>query len=150
MSRLAPFLLALAVSLAGCNGPLPFLSGGALDGPVVEAPTSWADLGESSGLMELETNPEDPYSVNLAYTIVGETLYAYAGDTRTTWVEYMDADPRVRMRIDGSIYELRAERVGEDEEAEIVAFAKAWTAQGSYHLDPMELEERWLYRLHPR
>ncbi len=138
-------MAALVTFLAACNGPLPFLSGGALDGPVVEAPASWADFGEPNGLMELETNPADPYSVNLAYTIVGETLYAYAGDTRTAWVEHMEADPRVRMRIDDSIYELRAERV--HDEAEIVAFAKAWTAQGSYHRDPMELEDRWLYRL---
>ncbi|MCP5040560.1 MAG: nitroreductase family deazaflavin-dependent oxidoreductase, partial [bacterium] len=62
-------------------------------------------------MIQLETNPEDPYSVNIAYTVVDDQLYIYAGDTRTQWVENMEADPRVRFRLDDTIYELRAERV---------------------------------------
>ena len=146
-TRFAPLLLFLSVA-TGCNGPLPFLGGGALAGDVVAAPESWGEWTESVSVIQLETNPAVPYSVNIAYTVVGEHLYVYAGDTKTRWVEDMEADPRVRFRRDGLIYVLRAERVSG--EAERVAFAKVWAARGSFSRDPQTLEEVWLYRLLPR
>ena len=146
-TRLAPLLLFLFVA-TGCNGPLPFLGGGALSGDVVAAPESWGEWTESVNVIQLETNPAVPYSVNIAYTIVGEQLYVYAGDTKTRWVEDMEADPRVRFRRDGLVYELRAERVSGD--AERLAFAKVWAARGAFSRDPQTLDEVWLYRLLPR
>jgi hypothetical protein len=148
MPRTLRFLLVFAVLLAGCNGPLPFLSAGALDGTVTPPPARWADWGEDYGVVQLETNPADPYSVNIAYTTVGNGLYANAGDTRTKWVEHMERDPRVRLRRGDAIYELRAERV--TDEREIDAFAEAWTSQGFYHRDPRKLDALWLYRLERR
>lgn len=144
--RLASLLLFLAIA-TGCNGPLPFLGGGALSGDVVAAPESWDEWTESASVIQLETNPAEPYSVNIAYTIVGEHLYVYAGDTKTRWVEDMEADPSVRFRRGGLIYELRAVRVSD--EAERVAFAKVWAARGSFSRDPQTLGEVWLYRLLP-
>ena len=146
-ARFAPLLLFLSFA-TGCNGPLPFLGGGALSGDVVAVPESWGEWTESVSVIQLETNPAVPYSVNIAYTVVGEHLYVYAGDTKTRWVEDMEADPRVRFRRDGLIYVLRAERVSG--EAERVAFAKVWAARGSFSRDPQTLEEVWLYRLLPR
>lgn len=66
----------------------------------------------------------------------------------TQWVQNMEADSNVRLRIDGVVYELRAERVTDP--AEIARFGKAWTSQSSLMRDPSELEQAWVYRLHAR
>ena len=95
--------------------------------------------------MQLETRPDDPYSVNIAYTVMEGRLYVNAGDTETRWVQHMSADPRVRLRLDGVIYELRAERVSDPDE--LAAFARAWTSQSVFRRDPTQLDEVWLYRL---
>lgn len=139
-----PLALLLLVAAAGCNGPFAVFPGGRLEGEVRPVPADWTFAG-THGTAQIETRPGDPYSVNLAYTIVRGTLYVNAGDTETRWVRNMSADPRVRLRIDGALYELRAERVtGADE---VAAFAEAWTGQSMLRRDPTELEEVWIYRL---
>jgi hypothetical protein len=60
----------------------------------------------------------------------------------------MEIDPRVRLRIDGAVYELRAERVTDGDE--ILAFARAWTDQSFFRRDPSSYEEVWIYRLAAR
>jgi hypothetical protein len=57
----------------------------------------------------------------------------------------MSADPRVRLRLDDAIYDLRAERVTDAEE--IRAFGRAWTDQSFFRRDPAELDAVYLYRL---
>ena len=136
--------LLLLLSIASCNGPLPFMSGGRLDGEVQPVPQNWA-LAEDFGVVQLETRPEAPYSVNVAYTLMGGRLYINAGDTETQWVKNMDANPLVRLRDAGLLYELRAERV--TDAAEISDFGKAWTSHSMFHRDPADLEEVWIYRL---
>jgi len=136
--------IAVAASTA-CNGPLPFLGGGALSGEIVSPPGSFSAWAEQESVIQLETNPREPYSVNIAYTVLGEDLYVYAGDTKTKWVEHMEVDPNVRFRREGLVYELRAERVTDD--AERAAFAKVWAARGFFSRDPQTLDEVWLYRL---
>lgn len=136
--------LLLLGSIAGCNGPLPFMSGGRLDGEVQPVPQTWA-LADDFGVVQLETRPEAPYSVNIAYTLMGGRLYINAGDTETQWVKNMNANPLVRLRNAGVLYELRAERV--TDEAEISEFGKVWTSHSIIHRDPADLEEVWIYRL---
>ena len=133
----------LLLSLA-CNGPLPFMSGGALDGAVLPTPAEWTSIKESA-VVQLETRPGDPYSVNIASTVVDRVLYINAGDTETEWVKHMNADPLVRLRISGGVFELRSERVVNA--AEITKFGAAWTSQGFFHRNPDDLEEVWIYRL---
>lgn len=142
-------LLVLATSLvvAGCNGPFLLLPGGQLEGKIEPAPSDWSFAGDD-GLCELETKSADPYSVNIAYTVLDRRLYINAGDTETAWVKNMIQDPNVRLRVDGHIYELRAERV--TDRAEIERFGKAWTDQSFFRRDPTELEEAWIYRLAAR
>ena len=140
--------LAIALSALGCGGgPFGLFPGGSLSGETRPPPALWSSLG-TAGTAQLETNPAEPYSVNLAFTVVDEKLYLNAGDTETQWVRNMDADPRVRLRIEGVIYELRAERVSDP--VEVARFGKAWTSQSSLMRDPAELDEAWVYRLHPR
>ena len=146
----APRLLAIGVVLAfsifaaACDGPFVVFPGGAISGEAAPAPARWSPDGDY-GTCQLETRGDGPYSVNIAYTIDGGVLYVNAGDTETQWVKNMTADPDVRIRIDGKIYALRAERV--DDAEEIRRFGRAWTAQSMFRRDPGELEQVRLYRL---
>jgi len=138
--------LLLSMLVCGC-GPFLLFPGGKLDGPVKPTPASFA-FASDAGTIQLETRPADPYSVNVAGAVVEDGLYVSGGDTRNRWVENIEADPLVRARIDGSVYELRARRVVDD--AELRAFAVAWMNLGSWARDPTKLGEVWVYRLEPR
>jgi len=137
-------LLLLLFAAPGCNGPFVLLPGGELDGETGPAPSDWAFAGDY-GTCQLETRPDDPYSVNIAYTVLDGQLYINAGDTETRWVQNIDVDPRVRLRVDGVLYELRAERVTDP--VEIAKFGNAWTDQSFFRRDPAELSPVWVYRL---
>ena len=119
-------LLSILFALVACNGPTGLLPGGELDGDTQPAPAAWSSLDEY-GTAQLETRPEDPYSVNIAYTVLDGRVYINAGDTETEWVKNIAADPNVRLRIDGAIYDLRADRVMDAEE--IAAFGKVWASR---------------------
>lgn len=147
MSHRLHRLLLLLVAASGCNGPLLLLPGGKLDGEAKPAPPDWAFAGDY-GTAQLETRPDDPYSVNLAFTVMEGRLYINAGGTETQWVKNMAANPEVRLRVDGELYDLRAERVGDA--GEIAAFARAWTSQSMFRRDPTGYDEVWIYRLLPR
>ena len=141
-ARSLALLLLLVVS--GCNGPFALLPGGQLDGELKPTPSDWAFAGDS-GTVQLETRPEDPYSVNIAYTVIAGQLYINAGDTETQWVKNMTVDPLVRLRMDGVLHELRAARVTDN--AEIAEFGEAWTSQSMFRRDPRKLDQVWIYRL---
>ena len=144
MSSRVALVVAAALVLVACSGPFVMFPGGALEGDAQPAPASWASVGEH-GTAQLETLPADPYSVNIAYTVMDGVLYVNAGDTETRWVKNMTTDPNVRLRIDDALYELAAERV--TDAREIAAFGRAWTSRSSFYRDPAELDEVWLYRM---
>ena len=98
--------------------------------------------------MQLESRPGEPYSVNVNFTVIGGELYVNAGDTRTEWVQNIDADPNVRLRIDGALYEVRAVRVTDP--SEIARFGETWTKQSMFLRDPTQFDEVWVYRMVPR
>ena len=131
----------------GCNGPFILLPGGKLDGVAKPAPSDWSFAGDY-GTVQLETQPEDPYSVNVAFTVMDGRLYINAGDTETKWVKNINANPLVRLRLDGVLYDLLAERVREPEE--IATFGRAWTSQSMFRRDPTGLDQVWIYRLASR
>lgn len=134
----------VAATGSACGGPFVVFPGGALSGETKPVPESWSFAGDY-GTMQLETNPREPYSVNIAYTIEGGVFYINAGDTETRWVKHISEDPRVRARIDGTLYEMRAVRVTDADE--VARFGRAWTAQSMFRRDPTELDRVWLYRL---
>ena len=138
---------ALSLLLVASEGPLFVTSGGQLRGVVQDAPAAW-HFDQAAGFAQLETRPEDPYSINLAYVQLNGHLYVYAGDTRTNWVKHIEQNPLVRIRIDETIFPVRAVRV--DDVAELRAFAAQWASRSMFQRDPMQFDEVWLYRLEGR
>ncbi len=123
------FALSAALLLA-CGGPLLIIPGGALAGTVVTEPVDdWSFV--SDHFVDLETRPEDPYSVELNYVVREGKLYIDPAEGRT-WLEHIRSNPLVRVRFGDEVYPLEAVLVGR----------------------PGELEgfdaDRFIYRLDPR
>ena len=116
MPRAGPaFAAAAALLLTGAQ-PCGLLPGGRLDGEPTPPPGSWSALGERTAC-QLELRPEDPYSLNVTCEIRDGRLYvASLIAAHKRWAKLVTEDPRVRVRIDGRIYELRAVRVTDAEE----------------------------------
>ena len=145
----ASLLLALLLiaPIAGCGRPLLLLPGGALDGPTAPTPDSWS-FTDSVKTVQLETLPADPYSVNIWVIALGEHLYVHAGANRSTWVENLEADPEVRLRVHDSIYELAATRV--DAQEEFDRFSDAYEHKYGRRPRNGNVAEAYLFRLGAR
>jgi hypothetical protein len=120
----------LLSTVLACGGPILVFPGGELSGQVVSEPVQdWSFLSDS--FIDLETRPDDPYSVELNYVVRDGELYIDPKEGRR-WFDHLRADPRVRARFGDKIYLLTAVLVGE----------------------PGELEgfdaDRFIYRLDPR
>jgi len=140
--------LLLAILACGCScGPFLLLPGGKLDGTPKPAPASFA-LPGNRDTIQIETRPEDPYSVNVSGAVVDGKLYVSSGDEPQNWAKNIEANPLVRARIDGDLYDLKARRV--TDRAELQAFAVVWTSGNTWARDPMKLGEVWVYQLGPR
>ena len=91
---------AAIIALSGCgNGPVGPIPGGALSGS--EAVFEPAKLSREPGVIVLETNPEAPYSVKVNSVNIDGNLYVDPAAERT-WYKHIDANPKVRFRLDGS------------------------------------------------
>ena len=145
-ANLALLSLAALATLA-CNGPFVLLPGGSLAGTVEEAPADWGFTAEID-TVQLETLPSEPYSVNLWAVGMGDVLYVHAGANRATWIENMEADPRVRVRIGDAIYELAAVRVESQDEFD--RFSAIYEEKyGNPPRNP-SVDEAYLFRLRAR
>jgi len=146
--RTALFAAALLLTLhAGCKSPFVLAPGGALEGTTTAAPADWA-FTDAVSTVQLETNPADPYSVNIWVIALGPHLYVHAGANRSAWVEHMEADPKVRLRVDESIYELAAARV--TEQAEFDRFADAYEKKYDRRPRNESVTDAYLFRLAAR
>lgn len=146
-ARVVFLALVLAATAAGCGGPFVLMPGGALEGPTVAPPADWS-FTDAVSTVQLETLPSDPYSVNIWTIALGEHLYVHAGTSRSTWVENMEADPNVRLRVNDSIYELAAERVGD--QAEFDRFSEAYERKYGRRPRNEKVAEAYLFRLAAR
>jgi hypothetical protein len=140
----AAFGFFLALVLACRYVPLP---GGELGGTPKPAPEDWSFLAETS-IVQIETRPSDPYSVNLWAVGMGPVVYIHAGASRSAWVEHLEADPRLRLRVDQDLYDLRAVRVTSQEEFD--RFADAYDAKYGVRPRNENVAEVYLLRLEPR
>ena len=146
MNRVLGILAVLLVT--GCSSEmLPFSSGALEGGSVVPAPADWRGVAERE-VVQLESQPSDPYSVNI--WVLGEEthLYVFAGGTKANWIEHIEMDPNVRMKIGDSIYELVAERVTDADEFE--HFAQGWEAKYGRRPWNEDVNDTYLMRLTAR
>lgn len=106
-------LVALRVAARWSGGPLGMIPGGRLDGALaVDQRPDWS-FTDQVKTIAVEVDPESPLSVTTwVFTLDGE-LYVAADffNPFKQWPRRALADPRVRLRIDGQIYERLAVRV---------------------------------------
>ena len=153
-NRIWTALLLLAVALlCGC-GPLGPIPGGRLRGDLHSAPSSGWAFTEAIETIQLETSPDDPHSVNAwcgtfqGNLYVPTSLILGADDPEEReWVRNVLADPRIRIRIAGTIYELRAVRVDDatGREGARTALLAKYEVEADAHA-----EAAWIFRLGPR
>ena len=136
--------IVLCASVAGCEGPFVLLPGRALEGSAAATPDDWSFTDEVD-TVQLETRSNEPYSVNIWVIAIGEHLYVHAGDNRSTWVENMEADPNVRLRVGATIYELVASRV--DAQEEFDRFSAAYEQKYGRRPGNENVAEAYLFRL---
>lgn len=124
------FTTLVAAFFLACGGPMLMMPGGALRGDVVSpTPTDWSFVEDT--FVDLEVRPEDPYSVELNYFVRNGKLYIDPSEGKR-WLDYIRADPRVRVRFAGKVYPLEAVLV--EDAAEREGFD----------------DDRFVYRLDPR
>lgn len=128
MPRLFAGLICV-LALAGCSEPFVTIPGGELAGQSLVPPVEW---GEVPDTIQLETRPEDPYSINIWSVGLGPHLYVATGADGTAWTGFLEADNNVRVRLHDHIYKLQAAQVHDDAERGRVVQAYA----EKYEVDP--------------
>ena len=142
-----PSFLVCLVLVCGCSSEsLPF-AGGELEGREVPAPEDWTQVAKRE-IVQLETRPEDPYSVNIWVISQGPYLHIFAGGTRAEWVDHIDANADVRLKIGEEIYLLRAQRVLDADEFE--RFARGWKSKYGRRPWNEDVNDTYLFRLTAR
>jgi len=127
---------ALLLTLTACSEPFIVFSGGELSGEEAPSPADWSSL-EKVETVQIETRPADPYSVNIWAAGIGEDLYIGTGPDGTRWSQHLQEDPRIRLRVDHTLYALLAHPVTDPEERRRVARAYV----DKYELDA---DENWV------
>ena len=140
-------VVALLLAL-GCR-PFVMVPGGELSGTVKPVPADWS-FTDSVETVQLETRPDDPYSVNVWGVAAGNTFYVASGRGESaTWAKHIAADPRVRLRVGEDLYELSAVRT--TDEVELSAFIDAAKKKyEDFEPDERQRREAILFRLEPR
>ena len=141
------FISCAALVTLAC-GPIVMVPGGELSGEVVPAPASW-DFTDEVDTVQLETRPSDPYSVNIWALAIADSIYVVAGGgDETTWARHIEADPRVRLRVNDKLYELTA--VAANSDADRALFLTAAKKKYDFDSEGENTEKAVLYRLNPR
>ena len=146
MCRLLILPIAL-LCLAGCSEPFIVFSGGALSGDVQTPPEDWSELRDEE-TFQLETRPNDPYSVNIWAVGIGRDAYIGTGPEGTHWSEYIAEDPRVRLRVGNTLYPLLARPVTDKDERRAVA--RRYAEKYGMDQDQNWLDKALVFRLDRR
>ncbi|HXX49366.1 MAG TPA: hypothetical protein VEN47_14135 [Myxococcota bacterium] len=145
MSRL--ILLAAALFAAGC-GPTYVFHGGRLGGEEVAAPVDDWSFTDAVHTIQVETNPESPYSVNAWCVAKGPNLWVTAGGGGgAQWGKNLLDDRRMRVRVLGKLYERQAVRVTDP--GEIALVRSLYVAKYDAAIDLTGREHAIIFRLDP-
>lgn len=145
MTRILILLSALILASCEPMGPLP---GGQLSGEVKAIPDNWSAYSEVE-ILQLETRPDDPYSLNIWGVGLGKDYYvASGGGGESSWVDHIIDNPEVRLRIDNNIFELKAVRVTDEEELALVL--KRYKEKYDMEAQGEDAAQAWLFRLDRR
>lgn len=131
--------LALVLTARVHDGPFGPIPGGPLEaGVLVEAPVE--DWGFAAGIeeIELEVHPVSPRSLKVWCLVHEGALYVPAAQPeRKRWPGQVTAEPRVRVRIEGKLYERLAVPVADPAQADALTAALAEKygvdTAGGYH-----------------
>lgn len=134
-------LIVIISLLASCTDPIVMIPGGKLKGQVTPAPSTWSKV---SDVVQLEVQPSDPYSLNIWAVVSHGNLHVATRAAK--WVPMLEASTAVRVKIDGKVYELQADRLTESSDLEDIA--KAYLDK--YELDEPMQPETSVYRLNAR
>ncbi len=142
-------LAALTLLLTACGDPMGPMPGGKLDGEATAIPDDWSFTASTEDF-QLETDPDDPYSVNIWAVDIGPALYVASGGGETNWSENMQRNGNVVLRHGTNLYPLHATKIADVEELQRVLMRY----EEKYDLgeigDEAEPSEAVVYRLDPR
>ena len=139
------FIVIVLLTFTGCDYTERFASG-RLNGDVSPTPTDWSLL-DSTMLVQLETNPKKPYSVNIWGVGIGSNYYVAAGEaSEADWANHIERNNAVRLRIEERIYLLDAHRVKDIKE--LVSVTAAF--RNKYGGTQEWVDTAWVYRLTSR
>jgi len=143
--------VALRVAARLSGGPLAFVPGGRLSGELAANQNPDWSFTAAVRTIALEVSPDDPLSVTTWVFTHDGALYVAADffNPWKRWPRLVLADPRVRLRIAGRIYERDAVRVTDPG---LVAQLRRAIAV-KYDIAPGGLAARvdvWFFRMDPR
>lgn len=98
-TRAAMVLALTALIISGCSEPIALFPGGALEGK--EQALQFATIPPQGGVIQLETNPNEPYSVNVNSVVIDGAVYIDPEEDRV-WYQNIKQSPKVRVRFDGA------------------------------------------------
>ena len=139
------FIVIAFLMFTGCDYTERF-AGGELNGEVLPTPNDWS-FSDSTMLVQLETNPKKPYSVNIWGVGIGSNYYVAAGEaSEADWANHIERNSAVRLRIEERIYLLDAHRVNDTKE--LVGVTAAF--RNKYGGVQEWVDTAWVYRLTSR
>lgn len=149
MSRI--LILCGLVFLVACRpmGPLP---GGELSGTVQAIPNDWS-AARDMPIVQVETRPNNPYSINIWGVAHENDFYIGSGSGKeATWVGHLEEDPNIRLRLGTNIYLLRAMRVTDEAEKTVVRdlYVEKYEDFEEQISSQYAAEELFVFRLDPR
>ena len=115
-----------------------------MEGETAAVPSNW-DFTRTIKTVQIETRPEDPYSVNIWIIDNGPVLYIHAGANQAEWVMHLESDRRIRVRIEGKIYDMVSSPIGDQEE--FAMFADLYEAKYERRPRNEDVSEVYLFRL---
>jgi hypothetical protein len=141
-------LAVVGMALLACD-PIGPIAGGRLSGEPASGPVSDWSFVEPARTIQIETRPDDPHSVTVWCVAHQGRLYIPSRHPeRKRWVKNLLETPRVRVRVDGRLYDGVAVRVTDATELEGVVPALL----RKYEIEPREAEKErdvWIFRIDP-